>query len=256
MRARAYGSRSEMRAQLHTLPGTTALGEDSIARWVVHNGINTAEALLGRLGRLGRLQERSGFEIFWRTATHARRRGESGCDQHRVLDPHSLLLSLAATSRTATYRQVCSGSRPACGLYAANGPVCRPTVFADGITPCRAMWLDSASALAACDSGPGAVVGSNEICTWRRNLTTYEWWSVGLGAAALTLNGGVFGLLFWQLTLLGRQVSDSGKSLTLATKEAATEHERQRQQATLDFIGATIEKQHELFGKLKTILSS
>ncbi|WP_167769073.1 DUF4760 domain-containing protein [Nocardia sp. CS682] len=73
-----------------------------------------------------------------------------------------------------------------------------------------------------------------------------------LGAGALVLNTAVFGLLIWQLKLLRRQVADSSRSLDLATSEAAAENVRQRKQTTLDFIGTTIEKQHDLFGRLKT----
>ncbi|QBS45132.1 hypothetical protein DMB37_38680 [Nocardia sp. CS682] len=84
------------------------------------------------------------------------------------------------------------------------------------------------------------------------SVSTYEAASLVLGAGALVLNTAVFGLLIWQLKLLRRQVADSSRSLDLATSEAAAENVRQRKQTTLDFIGTTIEKQHDLFGRLKT----
>lgn len=84
------------------------------------------------------------------------------------------------------------------------------------------------------------------------SLSAYEAASIVLGVGTLVLNTAVFGLLIWQLKLLRRQVTDSSRSLDLATREAAAENIRQRKQTTLDFIGTTIEKQHDLFGRLKT----
>ena len=82
-------------------------------------------------------------------------------------------------------------------------------------------------------------------------MTDYELWSLAVAAVSFGLNIAVFGLLYWQLRLLGRQVTDSRESLELATNEAAMAHTRARQQATLDFIASTIEKQHDLFGRLR-----
>ncbi|MFC9964327.1 hypothetical protein ACFVH4_08780 [Nocardia ignorata] len=78
VRALTHGSRSEMLAQLNRLPGTTVIGADGIARRVVRDGTNPADHHAEHFYVAApagvAYKKRAGFEMLWRTATHARRR--------------------------------------------------------------------------------------------------------------------------------------------------------------------------------------
>ncbi|MBC7303188.1 hypothetical protein [Nocardia salmonicida] len=80
VRALGHGSRTDMLAWLNTLPGTTVLGDDGIARRVVRDGTHPddhhAEHFFVAAPAGVGFKKRAGFERHWRAATHARRRAE------------------------------------------------------------------------------------------------------------------------------------------------------------------------------------
>ncbi|MFG1797787.1 DUF4760 domain-containing protein [Nocardia sp. NPDC049149] len=74
---------------------------------------------------------------------------------------------------------------------------------------------------------------------------------MGLFLALSGLLVAVCGLI-WQVRVFAHQVSESRLALDRATKETVDENIRQRQRATLDFIGTTIERQHALYTKINS----
>ncbi|MFF0492511.1 DUF4760 domain-containing protein [Nocardia sp. NPDC004068] len=56
--------------------------------------------------------------------------------------------------------------------------------------------------------------------------------------------------LIWQVRVFAHQVKESHSALNRGTQEAIEENIRQRQRATLDFIGTTIERQHALYTRI------
>lgn len=74
-------------------------------------------------------------------------------------------------------------------------------------------------------------------------MTTYESLSLAVSVLAFTVSFVVLLLLIKQIKLLSRQLDN-------ATKQAASENERQRKQATMEFIAATISKIDEFYNSV------
>lgn len=102
-----------------------------------------------------------------------------------------------------------------------------------------ALILASSSPATCKKTGQGCISDSR----YDRWVTTYEAATLSVSVLAFIVSTVVLLLLVKQIKLLSQQVND-------AAKQAQSENERQRKQATMDFVSATLSKLQELFNSL------